>query len=113
MTDDRHVDFFEDVLVLAEVTEGVFAPPGCPAAVTGEILVGRGKTGGADVRVLSEVDGFVQGDDGQVVVQGAGVELGVHVDVGDVAFDVREEFDVVVDVPFPESDAEVVRRVPV
>lgn len=34
---DWHIDFLEDVLVLAVIAEGILTPTGCPAALSGEI----------------------------------------------------------------------------
>lgn len=32
VTDDRHVDFFQNVLVLAKVIEGILTPTSCPTS---------------------------------------------------------------------------------
>lgn len=36
---DRHVNFFEDVLVFAKVTKGVFTPTGGPTSSSGVIIL--------------------------------------------------------------------------
>lgn len=67
---DWNIDLLEDVLVLAEITEGVFSPAGGPAtssSVVGEFIW---ETRWTDVWRGSKVDGSVESNDGQVVVQG-------------------------------------------
>lgn len=113
LSDDRDVHLFQHVLVLAEVPECVLAPSGGPAARSGEVLPDAGQASGADVRGLGPIDGFVEAEDRDVVVEGAGVEFGVDVHGDDVAFHVGVELHVVVDVPFAQADAEVVSVVTV
>lgn len=63
------------------------------------------------MRVRNEVDGFVHPQDGDVVLKGSGVELRMDLEESHVSFDVRVELDVVVDVPFAQTDSQVVRAV--
>lgn len=65
------------------------------------------QTSRGNVRMLLEVDVKIQSQDGDVIVQSAGIKFGVHNDVVDVALNVREELDVMIDVPFAESGAKV------
>lgn len=79
LVDDWHVNFLQDVLVLS-VLPVVLAPSGGPASLTGEVGELVGQTGGADVWCSREVHWLAQLEDRQIVVEGSGVVLGVHVD---------------------------------
>lgn len=109
--DDWNVDFLQDVLVLAEVTERVFAPARRPAARPTEVGVSIRQARRTDVRAVDEVDRAVQLQDGQVVVQCSRVIFRMHVDGLNVSFDVREEFNVVIYVPFSQANAQIISRV--
>ena len=56
------------------------------------------------MRVPLEVEESVEFDDGNVVVQIAGVEVGVDGDGQDVQLNVGVELTVIVHVPFSQSD---------
>ena len=56
------------------------------------------------MRVPLEVEEAVEFDDGNVVVQIAGVEVGVDGDGQDVQLNVGVELTVIVHVPFSQSD---------
>lgn len=72
-----------------------------------EVVVSVRKTGRTDVWVLLEVYIVVELQYCDIIVQGTSVEFGVDDHVHYVAFDVRVEFDVVVDVPLAETSSEV------
>lgn len=55
--------------------------------------------------VFGPIDRFIHTEDGNVVVESAGVEFWMDVHRDDVAFDVGEEFDVMVDVPLTKTDS--------
>jgi len=93
------------------VAKGILTPSGGPAPASGEVRVALGQASGGDVGALDKVDGGDQSQDGDIVVEGAGVEFGVDGDNGDVAFDMRVEFNVVVNVPFTKTDPKVVTGV--
>lgn len=63
------------------------------------------------MRVLLEVDVVVELQDRHVVVQSARVKFRMHDYADDVALDVGEELDVVVDVPLAETGPKVSTRV--
>lgn len=63
------------------------------------------------MRVSLEVDLVIDPQYGDIVVQGTGVKFWMHVDTSHVPFDVRVELDVMVHVPFTESNAEITGRV--
>lgn len=50
--------------------------------------------------VFRPIDRFVETQDGDVVIEGTGVEFRVNINGNHVAFYVRVEFHVVVDIPF-------------
>lgn len=102
-----HIDFLEDVLVFAMLPESILAPTGGPAAGVSEVRVLIGQAGGADVWVLGEVNGMIQLEDGQIIVQSAGIILGMDVHRDNITFDVREEFHIVVDVPFAQTHTQI------
>ena len=62
------------------------------------------------MRVPLEVEEAVEFDDGNVVVQIAGVEVGVDGDGEDVQLNVGVELTVIVHVPFSQSDLVVGNR---
>ena len=62
------------------------------------------------MRVPLEVEEAVEFDDGNVVVQIAGVEVGVDGDGQDVQLNVGVELTVIVHVPFSQSDLVVGNR---
>lgn len=102
-----HIDFLEDVLVFAVLAEGVLAPAGGPAASVGEVGILIGQTGGTDVWVLGEVDGVIQLQYSQIVVQGASIVLGMNVHRDNIALNVGEELDVMIDIPFAQAHAQI------
>lgn len=55
--------------------------------------------------IPSEIDVVVQFENGDVVGEGTGVKLGMHVDADNVALYVRIELDVVIHIPFAQSRA--------
>lgn len=65
-----------------------------------EVIVFIRQTGGANVRVLCEIDVMVQLQNSNVVEKGTGIELGMYEDAHDVALDIGVEFDIVIHVPF-------------
>lgn len=70
------------------------------APCSGEVIKFVWQTGGANMRVLREIDVVIQLQNSDVVGKSAGVELGMHEDTHDVALDVGIELDVVIHVPF-------------
>lgn len=104
---DRDVHLLEDVLVLAVIAEGILTPAGSPAALSGEIgeLVRQASRG--DMWSSGEVHRAVHLQNGQIVVQGASVVLGVNLHGDDIPLDVRIELNVMVYVPFAETNAEI------
>lgn len=107
MVDDRDIDFLEDVLVLAVVTEGILTPTGRPAALSREVGEFVRQTGWRNVRSVGKVCGAIHLQNGQIVVQRSGVVLGVDLYGDDVPFDVWVEFNVVVYVPFAKAHTEI------
>lgn len=70
------------------------------APCSGEVVVFIRQTGGANMRVLFEIDVVIQLQNSDVVGKSAGVKLGVHEDAHNVALDVGIKLDVVIHVPF-------------
>lgn len=99
-------------MVFSVIAEGVLAPTGCPAPLSGEVGERIRQAGRADVRIASKVDGLIHAEYGNVVVQSAGIELPVYVQVDHVRFHVRVEFHVVIHVPFAQTNAQVLVIVP-
>lgn len=87
--------------------ERILAPTGGPAACVGEVRVLIRQTGGTDVRVLGEVDGMIQLENGQIVVQRTGIVFGMNVHRYYIAFDVGEELHVMVDIPFAQTHTQI------
>lgn len=54
-----------------------------------------------------KVNRTVHLQDGQIVVEGTGVVLGVNLHGDNIPFDVRIEFNIVVYVPFAQTNAEI------
>lgn len=100
VADDRYVHLLQYILKFAVVAEGVLAPSGGPTSCSGEIVVFIRQTGGANVRMRSEIDVMVQLQNSDVVGKSAGVEFRMHEDAHDVALDVGIEFNVMTHVPF-------------
>lgn len=67
---------------------------------SGEVVVFIRQTGGANVRVLCEIDIVIQFQNSDVVGKSAGVELRMYEDADNVAFDIGIELDIVIHVPF-------------
>lgn len=107
VVDDWHVDLLQDVLVLAKVTECVLTPSRGPATGSGKVRVLLRQAGWADVGRLGVVQGFVELQDGNVVVQGTSIVLRVDMHRDYITLDVRIEFNVVVNVPFSQADTEI------
>lgn len=63
------------------------------------------------MRILLEIDVVIDPQYRDVVVKGSRVEFRMHLNARHVSFDVRIEFDVVIHVPFAESDPEIMRSV--
>jgi len=103
VVDDRNFDLLQDLLV-RPLGEGVLAPAGCHAALSGKFDVPVGQADGADVGVAGVVDVAVDPDKGNVVEEVARVVLVVDEDVDGVELDVGVELGVVVDVPFSGPD---------
>ena len=61
--------------------------------------------------VASKVDESVNLDHGDVVVEVAGVVVGVGLHAQHVKLDVGEELAVIVDIPLPEPDPQLLRPV--
>ena len=105
-----HLDLLQSVLIIA-LDEGVLAPPGDEAPPAGEVVPAIRQTDRANVRVRGVVHVAGQADEGDVVVEVAGVKLVVHEHVPGVVLDVGVEFGVVVDVPFADADSQLFRFV--
>lgn len=67
---------------------------------SGEVIVFIRQTGGANVRVLCEIDIMIQLQNSDVVGKSASVELRMYENADDVALDVGIELDIVIHVPF-------------
>lgn len=68
MADDGHIDFLQNVLVFSVFAECVLAPAGGEAPLAREIGKFIGQTGRADVRIIGEINGSVQCQNGEVVI---------------------------------------------
>jgi len=127
---NRDVDLLEDVLVLAEIAEGVLAPASCVATRSSIVVLRVWQTGCANVRteektlvsilifltqmfnLLSlQVNRPDQLDDSKIVEQSAGIKFRVDCDTGNISFDVRVELNIVVDVPFSQANSELLTSV--
>jgi len=104
---DWHIHLLQDVLVLSVLSKGILAPSSGPAASSSEIGILVGQTGGTDVGILGEVHGLIQFQDGQIIVQSAGIVLGVDVHRDHIAFNVGEEFHIMVHIPFAQTHAQI------
>lgn len=71
---DGQLDFFQDMLVGATV-EGILAPSGDMATLTGEIFQVVRKTDGANMRISCKVHVAIQSDHSNVVVQVTRIEI--------------------------------------
>lgn len=112
MRQNRDVHLLENVLVAADLAKGVLPPPGDEAALPGEVLERVGKTDRRDVGIALEVHMAVQFDESNVIVEVARVVLGMDVDGQNVHLDIWVELDIIVDIPLPEPDAELLWAVP-
>lgn len=63
------------------------------------------------MRILLEVELVIDPKHRDIVVECTGVEFRVYVDIGHVTFDVRIELNVVIYVPFAQSNSKVPSRV--
>lgn len=59
------------------------------------------------MRILLKIYFMIDPQYRDIIVKGTGVEFGVHVNICNVTFYVRKEFNVVVHVPFSESYAKI------
>lgn len=59
------------------------------------------------MRIFFEIDFVIELQNGDVVIKGTGVEFWMHVNTDDITFDVWEEFNVMIDVPFAEACTQV------
>lgn len=100
---DRDFHLLEDLLV-GPLREGVLAPSGRSAALSGKLDVPVWQADGTDVRVPGVVNVPVDADKCNIVEQVARVVLVVDEDVDDVELDVGVELGVVVNVPFSGTD---------
>lgn len=83
-------------------------PSGCPASLSREVSEAIWQTGRADVWVVLEINWNAQFQDGQVIVKCAGIILWMNVDRYNIAFNVWEEFNVMIDIPFAETNTQVI-----
>merc|ERR1719219_2993440 len=111
VSEDGQVDLLQDVLVGPDFTKGVLPPATDPAPLPCEALEGVRKTNRRDVGVPGEINEAVNLYDSQVVVEVAGVVLGVDLHLQHVELNVGEELAVVVDVPLAQPDPELLRPV--
>lgn len=107
LTNDWHIHLLEDVLVLAKVTECVFAPSGGPTTSSSVVREFIRQTGWTDVRRGGKVYRSVESNDGQIVVQGTGIVFRMNGYGDHIAFDVREELDVMINIPFAQADTQI------
>lgn len=105
------ISYLQNVLVLSKVAERVLAPSGRVASAPGVFGIGLGQAGRTNVWIRRKVDRFIHAQDGDVVVQSAGIELRMNHQVRDVTLDVRVELDVVVHVPLTQTHSQVVGSV--
>lgn len=111
VTENWKVNLLECVLVGSVSTEGILPPSTDEAAVPSELRERVRKADRGDVGVPLEVNISVQLDDGDVIVEISGVELGVDGDTQYIQLNVRVELTVVVHVPFSQSNPDFLRSV--
>lgn len=107
MRQNGHIDLLQYVLVFAVLTESILAPASGPAAGIGEIGILIGQTGGANVRVLGEIDRVVQLQNSQVIIERASIVLGMNVHGDNIAFNIGEEFDIMIHIPLAQAHAQI------
>ena len=101
----------EHMLIGASLAKSILAPSTDPAPLPSKVLEGIRQTDGGDVGVPGKVHQTVNLNNCQVVVEVAGVVLRVDVHAKHVKLDVGEELAVVVDIPLPEPDPQLLRPV--
>ena len=101
----------EHMLIGTSLAKSILAPSTDPAPLPSKVLEGIRQTDGGDVGVPGKVHQTVNLDDSQVIVEVAGVVLGVDVHAKHVKLNVGEELAVIVDIPLPEPDPQLLRPV--
>lgn len=103
---DGQVDFLEDALIFALVTESVLAPSSDPTTVAGKVVVRLGQANGRDVRIV-EINWRIDANQCDVVDEIAGEEFGMNDDLVHKALDVGIEFVFAVNVPLSKAHFQI------
>lgn len=91
----------------------MLTPSGGPTSLTRKVGESIGQTSWTDVWTVLEINWDVQFQNGQIIVKSSSIVFGVNMYRCHITFDIWEEFNVMVNIPFTETNTQIIARVTV